>query len=54
MKCQQTLINYLNKRGQDNLKIKLKDFETLNFFNFITALLHKPTDKALFRNIIRK
>ena len=24
------------------------------FFDKTTALLHKPTDKALFRNIIRK
>lgn len=30
------MINYLNKRGQDNLKIKTKDLETLNFFNFTT------------------
>ncbi|QDK96521.1 hypothetical protein FM020_00765 [Acinetobacter tandoii] len=36
MDHQDKIINYLNKRGQDNLKIKLKDFETLNFFNFIT------------------
>lgn len=36
MDHQDKIINYLNKRGQDNLKIKLKDFETLNLFNFIT------------------
>lgn len=30
------IMNYLNKRGQDNLKIKTKDLETLNFFNFTT------------------
>jgi len=30
------IINYLNKRGQDSLKIKTKDLDTLNFFNFTT------------------
>ena len=30
------IINYLNKGGQDSLKIKTKDLDTLNFFNFTT------------------
>jgi predicted DNA-binding ArsR family transcriptional regulator len=28
------IINYLNNRGQNSLKIKTKDLDTLNFFNF--------------------
>ena len=35
------IIGYINKRGKDNLKIKTKDLDILNFFSFTTALLHK-------------
>jgi len=30
------IINYINMRGKDDLKIKIKDLEILNFFNFTT------------------
>ena len=36
MDHREKIVNYLNNRGQDNLKIKTNDLDILNFFKFTT------------------